>query len=506
VLAVMLGAIVAIGLTSLFGQIASEGADARAASGVLALILAAALAGMLVFDLHEVVSTLMADSDLELLRRAPIRRSRCSCSSSPTPSRARRLLLLVMAVPGTFAYHLFYPLPAWGWLVFRSRSSGCGRSRSESGPRASILLLRQVSPRRARETLGLLSTLTLFALWLANSFLLPRLAGTGADPYAPLRSAIEGGTPIDRISPGRWVANAIGAAATGDFLAALRWTAVLLVVALLSLALSASIASRHLEVAQSAVAGGTGIVAAVAENARRRTGSVRARSFLETVLRRDLRLFLRDWTVLGDVLTTAILWTLLPLLGTPLYHVSSHAIARAMLLALTVGLGYEVGARMLPFERRGIAWVRLGPVPASRWIAAKLAGAAALSLPLMAVAATSMMLALDLGARETIEALALAVPALGLALAVGLWTGARFGRADWTNPRAMLDVTGRAAATLLLLVQAAGWLVLAAWADARRETLAPGVMLWAPALAAITLAILPLRSAAGTLARRDWNA
>jgi hypothetical protein len=123
----------------------------------------------------------------------------------------------------------------------------------------------------------------------------------------------------------------------------------------------------------------------------------------------------------------------------------------------------------------------------------------------MALAAISMAVTLGLGVIETLEVLCIALPALGLALSVGIWTGVVFGQSGWTNPRAMLTVTGRAAATLLLLLQAAAWLALAAFAEAAHETLPPGIALWAPTLLAALLAIVPLRAASARLAERDWT-
>src|SRR6185503_18644583 len=97
----------------------------------------------------------------------------------------------------------------------------------------------------------------------------------------------------------------------------------------------------------------------------------RARALLGVAIRRDVVLVLRDWTALGDVLTAAVLWTLLPLVGVPLMSITHPVLARTMLLALTVGLGYEIASRAFPFEGRGWAWMRLGPVPALRWIVLK---------------------------------------------------------------------------------------------------------------------------------------
>jgi len=525
-LAVVLAALVCAGLTGLFGQLAVAGADAREASAAMAFVLTAALLGMLVFDLNEVVSTLIVDSDLELLRRAPIPAGTLFLLKLTDALPRTSLLLLVLAVPATVAYHLSYPLPVWAWLVFPLQLLALWAIPLGIGAAAAVRLLRHVPPRHAREALGLLSTITLFVIWLANSFLLPRLADTSHDPLARLRGALDGSAAAYRFSPGRWAAEALAAAAAGSKRDAAMATMVLLGGAALALVVAAWVASRHLEAAQSAIAGGGAgrgagarpgaarrgarAAAAARDGAIGNTGDASAslhapRAFLIAVLARDARLFARDWAVLGDVLATAILWTLLPLLGAPLYHASSHELARAMLLGLTVGLGYEVGARALPLERQGIAWIRLGPVAPARWVGARFTGAALLSVPLMALAAGSMAVTLGLNAREVAETLCVALPALGLALSVGLWTGAVFGRSGWSNPRAMLTVTGRAAATLLLLLQAAAWLALSAAAETRRESLPPGIALWGPALVAALLAIVPLRAAAARLAEREWN-
>src|SRR5205085_11823710 len=89
-----------------------------------------------------------------------------------------------------------------------------------------------------------------------------------------------------------------------------------------------------------------------------------------------------------------------------------RSLVRAMLLALTVGLGYEVAARSIPIERRGIAWSRLAPVRAHAWIAAKLAGTGLLSFAILAVAAVSTAFALGIGGRELARILCVVLPAL----------------------------------------------------------------------------------------------
>src|SRR6185295_6155962 len=120
------------------------------------------------------------------------------------------------------------------------------------------------------------------------------------------------------------------------------------------------------------------------------------RSLLRAMLRRDARLFLRDWTVLGDVLISSVLWTLLPLLSAPLIEVDRVLLARAMLLALTVALGNEIAARAVPFERRGLAWARLAPVAPWRWVTARALSTVTIALPIVALATIAVAATLRL--------------------------------------------------------------------------------------------------------------
>ncbi len=515
VLAVLLGAMVCVGLAAMFGQLAAAGATAREAGGALGLVLTAALIGLLVFDLHEVVATLIADSDLELLRRAPISRLVLFGLKLADALPRTSLLLVVLAIPAVVAYHAFYPLPVWAWLALPFQLVTLWLIPLSIGIAASTLLLTLVPARRASEALGLISTFTLFVLWLINSFLLPRLAASEGDPVAHLRSLARVPSIMRDLSPGNWVARAMAAAASGavgESIAAFAW---LCAATTLTLGLAAWAASRLLEVAQSRIAAGAGTAAARRQARVQSERRPRARrSMMVALLSRDAKLVRRDWPVLGEVLTTAVLWTLLPVVGAPLFATTPPRLARAMLILLTVGLGYDVAARAIPFERRGLAWARLAPVGAGRWIAAKVLGIALISVPLVALAAGSLVLTLNLSGGDILEILCLVLPALGLSLCVGTWVGSLFGRTDWTSPRAMLSLGGRVLATALLLGQAGVWLLIAELCDAAHDGLGMGgwaralggVNLWGPAVAAALISIWPLRQAAALLARRDFSA
>jgi hypothetical protein len=265
--------------------------------------------------------------------------------------------------------------------------------------------------------------------------------------------------------------------------------AALFLSASLALGLAAWSAAANLDVVQARLIGaGT-----------RRSRPVRARTrrrphgFLGAMLMRDARLLLRDWTVFTDVIITAVLWMLFPLLSISLRGIPSELLLQSMLLSLAVGLGYEVGARALPFERRGLVWARLAPVPALQWTMARWLGALALSFPLTVAASFVAGRLLHLNEGESLGALTGALPALVLSLAIGIWTGSRFGNPDWTNQRAMLSTSGRVLAILLMFAQGVIWI---AWVQLGTPA---GALV--PALAALA-ALLALHSAARELERR----
>jgi hypothetical protein len=495
---------VVMGLTALFVQLSEAGMSAGEAAGVLGLALSATMIGLLVLDLHEAVSTLLLDSDLELLRRAPIRPWALLTLKLVDALPRTSSLILALALPAVAAFSVCYPLPGWAWAALPLGLAALWAIPLGIGVSFAIHLLLVVPARRAREALGLFSTLTLTLLWLVNALVLPRLTDEDQPLTAGLREVLASGLPGTAWSPGHWLASALAAASQGATLEAARAALPLAVTALLSLGLAVWTASRHLENAQARAGAST------EKQSARRPGRAparvrRPRGLVAAALLRDARLFTRDWTVLGDVLTAAALWTLIPLIGAPLHSASRATLASAMLLALTVGLGYEVAARSIPFERNGLAWVRLAPVSTGRWMLAKLAGALLLSLPIMAVAAASLAIAFRLEARVWIETLCLVVPALGFSVALGLWTGAAFGDPKWTNPRAMLSLSGRLLASLLLLAQAALWLGLWALADAFRTQIPAGLLFYGPALLATLLSVVPIRAATARVRNLEWS-
>ena len=498
VLLTLFAAMVYLTMATTFEPLAAAGPDGGAR--VLALILAAAVAGLIVFDVHFAVSAVLLDSDLELLRRAPIRRPALLLLKLVDSLPRTASIVAAFAGPAVLAYAVAWPLPAWAWLLAVIQLAALWALPLGLGVAFALLILRRVPARRAREALGLLATFFITSVWLINSFVLPRM----------VEHAGAFGASLDRwgtaaaFSPPHWAARALAAAADGRTAESLALTLALVAAGAAAMAIAAVTAAAQLDVVLARIAQGEAPRSRRAGAAPRRASPSHARGGLfAAVIRKDARLLARDWTVLSDVLAAAALWTLLPLVSAPLQAFPAQVTARAMMVALAVALGYEVAARTVPFEKDGLVWMRLAPIAPARWAAAKLLGAGVLSLALMLLAATGVLLALKVGGAWP-AILVLALSALALSLALGFWTGIVFGDPKWTNPRAMLHLGGRLTATGLLLLQAGIWLGLAAAVDGFAHVLPPGIELWGPPLVALPVVALALVAAVGRLRSPAW--
>ncbi len=430
-----------------FEALAGAGVPQPVAERVFAWVVQVALAGLLVLDLQLAVTHLVAGRDIELLRRAPLATHQvlgvALLRSLPQSSG----MLLAFALPAWFAMARAYPAlaPQGVWLapvlaLLWAVALG-------SGLALALALLRVTPAARLREALGLIATLIVTATWLANSFLLPRLdRERGLD--AVLAGSLLTLPPPPAWSPAAWVAPAM--AGTPAALAALAAAA-------LAAALLAWGASRlWLDDVQSRAAAGT--------RRRERPGRVtRSRGLLAAFLRRDAALLARDWTMVADIVTAAVLWLLLPLVLAPALELPPAALARSMLVLLATGLGYEVASRALPLERHLIVWAHLSPVGARAWMMRRMAGVALFSLPFVIAAAALLTVSLGLRGEPLAHALLIGAGAWALAIGVGFATGALAGDPDWVHPRAMLGFGGRLAATFAAVAQAGGWSALG-WA------------------------------------------
>ena len=476
-LSVGLAAALAWALALAFAGLRAAGLEEGAARALLAWAFTATLTGVLVFDLHQALAALVAAPDLDLLRAAPL---------SPRALTALRLLdalphslplVLALALPAAIGFAAGYGAPAAGVAGAALALAALWLAPLGLGLALALPVARLLPPARARDLLGLLATFALVGAWLANALLVPR-AGLEDLPLAGGRAPAP-----PRWLPSSWAADvfATGAADAGAL-------ARLALAALAGAALAWWSTRRHLEAA----------LDRTQEAPRRVPGTAGrrvARSWVAAFLARDARLFGRQWTVAADVIAASLLWMLLPLLSMPLFPVGDAELARAMLVLLAVGIGYEVGARARAIERGGLAWARLAPIGPLRWVLGRLAGVGLLAVAMLAPAGV----AVAAGLRLPIAALpALAEWTLSAALVsvtLGLLTGAAFADTGWSHPRAMLSVGGRLAGTLLIVVQVASWLWLATYTPAL-----PGGLV----LAASFVASLAMVLAAGeTLGRRD---
>jgi hypothetical protein len=480
-LALALGAALAWALAYAFSGLRAAGLAETDARALLGWLFTATIGGVLVHDLHLALAVLVAAPDLDLLRAAPLT-SRELLTLRLLDALPRSLpLVLVLALPAALGFMAAYGAPGAGNAGTALALLGLWLAPLGLGIALALPLALALPPARARDLLGLLSTFALVLAWLANALLVPRaglahLAARGGTGFGSI-------PPPPAWTPSAWAAEAL--ATGGHHGAAL---ARLALAALLGLTLAAWSAGRHLEAALERT-----------HDAPRRiiAGSrVRvARNWLGAFFARDARLFWRQWTVAADVLTASLLWMLLPLLAAPVLPALGPRVARAMLLLLAVGIGYEVGARSLALERGGLAWARLSPAGPMRWIAGRLAGVAVLSLALLAGAGTAVAVAFRLQP-GTLPALAQWVgAAAAVSVSLGLLTGAAFADTAWSHPRAMLNVPGRLVGTALLVVQSFGWL----WLGLEPAPVHSGVML----LAGLILAGAFLWLAGLTLGRRE---
>lgn len=489
-------------LTSLgvtFASLDPLGFGPAQGAAVLAAVILAALVAALVFDLQHAVSATLLDSDLELLHRAPITPRELLTIKLLDSIPRTGAMILAVALPACLAFSIVMRAPWWGWVLLPVLLAGLWAAPLGAGLATALLILRAVPASRVREVLAVLSTLIMLALWLLNSFAMPRLL-TDDTELAP--RLIESVTPARwfvSISPPHWAANALLAAHETRLIEALLWTLRLTLLAVASLGLAAFAGKSLLDDVLARVASGD-------TPKRRHPAAAVPMGSLRALLVKDARIFTRDWAVLGDVLTAALLWTLLPLLAGPVQPLPDAQLARFMLVALAIGLGYEVGARTIPYEGPALAWTRLAPLAAWRWNGAKWLGGALIALPLMAVAAIVAKLALSIDFLDWMEAIAAGVGALAFSLALGLWTGWTFGDPHWTQPRAMLTFSGRLIASGLLLLQAVAWVAALSVAEPMRDAWLPGAMLWGPLLIGLGLT-LPMMWAVQRAARHyEWSA
>jgi len=497
-----------LALGRVFERLALEHTPPGDAALVLGLALTAAFVGLAVFDLHQAVSALVLDSDLTLLRVAPLAPRALALLKLFDAAPPTALLTVMLVVPALAGFARAYPLPGWAWLAVAPGVLALWLAPLAFGMSVALPLVRRVPPRRGREALAVFATASLVVLWVLQAFVLPRVTDRSDGLAAPLVQLARGWDRMGAALPPFWLARALGAAArarAGEPVAAagalaLGATLALGAIAIAALALYLAIAARQLEPVLEALgpgAPGTRVARGSAAGARLEP----ERGLTRALLARDARLISRDWAVLVDVVVACLLWVLIPLASLPLEH-GFGPIAGPMLVSLAVGLGYEVAGRSAPFERGGLAWVKLAPIDPAHWLMARLAGVALFSLPILGAATLAISAALRPAPAALASALLVTVSALAASLGLGIWTGLRYGDPAWVNPRAMLAMRGRLLASVGLLVQIAMWVALMWFAAPPDGPGRPWLLLLAPVMGAM-LGGLGVRMAMRELARLE---
>ena len=444
-----------VALGALFERMALSHVSAADAAAVLGLALTAAFAGLAVFDLQQAVSALVLDSDLALLRAAPIGPRSLALLKLVDALPATGLLTLVLVAPAVIAFARAYPLPAWAWLPLPLAALALWLIPLALGMSVALPLMRSVPARLARESLAVFATGALVLLWVAQAFVLPRAIEKSADFAAPLVALAHAWSTMGAWLPPFWLSRVMGNAASGAHASvAAAPLAALVGLAAGSLALYLAIATRQLERVLEPFGS-----AATARTMRASARIEPARGIVRAVIARDASLIRREWPVLVDVVVACVLWVMVPLAAMPMNR-GLGPLAGPMLATLAVGLGYEVGGRSVPFERRSLAWIALAPIRPERWLVAKMLGAAMFSIPILLVAASIIGVALHPAPASFAASLLITLSALVASLSLGVWTGIRYGDPEWVNPRAMLVLRGRLLAGFGLVLQIGLWVAL----------------------------------------------
>ena len=197
VLAAGLGALLFGGMRALFAWVDPNGSSPDEAGVLLGLALTAGLFGLLVFDLQEAIGVLLLDSDLELLRRAPLRaRERFGLKLVDAMARTSSMVV-VLLLPALLAYVASYGAGGWGPVLVPLLLAGLWSIPVGLGVALAITVVSRLPARHAREGLALFTTFGLVLVWLANVYALPR----DFDPTRLFRGAGVGVAIVTPLGP-----------------------------------------------------------------------------------------------------------------------------------------------------------------------------------------------------------------------------------------------------------------------------------------------------------------
>ena len=203
-----------LALTRLFERLALEQVAAVDAARVLGLVLTAAFVGLAVFDLHQAVSALVLDSDLALLRAAPITPRVLAAHKLADALPATGVLTVVLVGPALAGFARAYPLPGWSGALLPLAVIALWLLSLTFGMSVALPLVRRLPALRVRESLAVIATASLMLLWLMQAFVLPRVTEQVSGLVAPLVGLGRAwDAALGLVLPPFWLARALGGAA-----------------------------------------------------------------------------------------------------------------------------------------------------------------------------------------------------------------------------------------------------------------------------------------------------
>lgn len=217
-------------MISLIGSVtydALKGMNPEAGGAFLSLIFMVALAAMIFFGITAAFATLYMSDDLEILFMAPVATRAVFAVKSLVVAGTNFLpAALLIILPGIFFGILFTPGPLY-YLWLALSTAGLLAIGTALAEMLNMLVMRIVPPHRSREAVGVIGALG--GITIALLFQIPNLvmsSGRSFDLGAWLSGQQEMLKVMDYL-PWGWGARALAGGISGDHLAGLGWSALL---------------------------------------------------------------------------------------------------------------------------------------------------------------------------------------------------------------------------------------------------------------------------------------
>jgi ABC-2 type transport system permease protein len=309
------------------------------------------------------------------------------------------------------------------------------------------LVSRKIPRTRLKGIITVVGSLLGVTLWaLFNQMDKQYFSRSGDFGNEIIQATRNGSSPFFNYLPSGWAYKATIGAASGDFTGALLYLAILISISAALIVFAFTLTAKYYS---------GGVSEEIAASPRTAVGGLTfGNSPLMAHIRRDLILFVRESGVMTQSLVMAAFLLLYPFVGTRsgTDEIPGLAISPISIL-LAAFLGGQVGSRMLTLER--LAFWRNLVIPFGRQMC--LASKMVVGL----VFTTSIALAAGLvhfaaGKPGDIDSIFLTVIFSWIGFAIGLVTGAYWGKFNWDHPKRMLRGGGGFVFAVLMIVVGMG--------------------------------------------------